>query len=84
MAGAPFVFLSSGTHSQEAAVVAWITRILLALAASITGWFVAKDSPNFGVVQMMVATCVLALLCLIFAFWPERWSHFINRLGKSR
>ena len=65
-------------------MVAWITRILLALAAPITGWFVAKDSPNFGVVQMMVATFVLAFLCLIFAFWPKRWSHFINRIGKSR
>ena len=65
-------------------MVAWIARILLGLAAPITGWFVAKDSPNFGVVQMMVATLVLAFLCFIFAFWPERWSHFVNRIGKSR
>ena len=65
-------------------MVAWIARILLALAAPITGWFVAKDSPNFGVVQMMVATLVLAFLCFIFAFGPERWSHFFNRIGKSR
>jgi hypothetical protein len=64
-------------------MVAWIARILLALAAPITGWFVAKDSPNFGVAQMMVATLVLAFLCFIFAFWPERWSHFLNRTGKS-
>jgi hypothetical protein len=40
------------------------SRVLLALAAPITGWFVAKDSPNFGVVHMMVATFVLAFLCL--------------------
>ena len=45
-------------------MVAWIARILLALAVPITGWFVAKDSPNFGVVQMMVAALVLAFLCL--------------------
>jgi hypothetical protein len=30
-----------------------------------------------------VATLVLAFLCFIFAFWPERWSHFLNRTGKS-
>lgn len=59
-------------------MVAWITRIILALAGAITGWFVAKDSPNFDVVQMMVGTIVLAFLCFIFAFWPERWSHFLN------
>ena len=82
--GAPFVLLSPGMDSQEVAMVAWIARILLALAAPITGWFVAKDSPNFGVVQMMVATLVLAFLCFIFAFWPERWSHFFNRISKSR
>ena len=65
-------------------MVAWIARLLLALAAPITGWFVAKDSPNFGVIQMMVATFVLAFLLFIFAFWPERWSHFINRISRSR
>jgi hypothetical protein len=65
-------------------MVARIARILPALAAPITGWFVAKDAPNFGVVQMMVATLVLAFLCFGFAFWPERWSLFFNRIGKSR
>ncbi|MFO1114369.1 MAG: hypothetical protein U1E28_01675 [Beijerinckiaceae bacterium] len=59
-------------------MVAWVTRIILAIAGVITGLFVTKGSPNYDVVQMMVGTLVLAFLCFIFAFWPERWTHHLN------
>lgn len=51
----------------------WIARGLLIAAGVVTGWFVAKDAPNFGVVQMMVALLLLTLIVAIIAFWPDRW-----------
>jgi len=44
-------------------MISWIVRILMIAAGVVTGWFVAKDAPIFGVAQMMVA-----LLWTCFAF----------------
>jgi hypothetical protein len=33
-------------------MVAWIARGLLIAGGGVTSWFVAKDAPNFGLVQM--------------------------------
>jgi hypothetical protein len=43
-------------------MLGWIVRILLIVAGAITGWFVAHDATNFGVLQMFV------MLALITAF----------------
>lgn len=45
----------------------WIVRIVLALAGLVTGWFVAADAPNFGVIQGIVAIGLIAFLVLVFA-----------------
>jgi uncharacterized membrane protein YoaK (UPF0700 family) len=66
----------------EAAMLSWLFRILMLAAGAVTGYFVAKDSPNFGVVQMMVALLLLTLFLLVLAFWPRRWSEIIDRKGK--
>jgi type II secretory pathway component PulJ len=60
-------------------MVSWIVRGLLIAAGSVTSWFVAKDAPGFGVVQMMVATLLLALIIAVIAFWPARWTHTLDR-----
>jgi type II secretory pathway component PulJ len=60
-------------------MVSWIVRGLLIAGGTITSWFVAKDAPGFGVIQMMVATLLLALIVAIFAFWPARWTHALDR-----
>ncbi len=44
-------------------------RILLALGGSIAALFVARDSPNFGVVQGMLSTVVLVCFVLILVLW---------------
>ena len=36
-------------------MLGWLVRIVMALAAIVTGWFVVSDSPNFGIVQMAVS-----------------------------
>jgi hypothetical protein len=64
-------------------VISWAVRLLLIVAGSVTSWFVAKDAPGFGVIQMMVATLLLALVIAVIAFWPARWTHRLDRLDKS-
>ncbi|WP_198375777.1 hypothetical protein [Neoroseomonas rubea] len=44
-------------------------RVLLALGGSLAALFVARDSPNFGVVQGMLSTVVLVCFVLILVLW---------------
>jgi hypothetical protein len=48
-----------------------VVRILLAAGGSLAALFVARDSPNFGVVQGMLATVVLVCVVGILVLW--RW-----------
>jgi hypothetical protein len=64
-------------------MVAWIARALLVAGGSVTSWFVAKDAPNFGLLQMAVGLLLLALVVAVIAFWPSSWTVKLNRLGKS-
>jgi len=61
-----------------------IVRGFVIAAASVTSWFVAKDSPQFGVMQMAVALILVVLVVAVLAFWPEGWTHILNRIGKRR
>jgi type II secretory pathway component PulJ len=65
-------------------MIGWAVRVLLIAAGTVTGWFVAKDAPGFGVIQMMVAILLLALVIAVIAFWPARWTHRLDRLHKSQ
>ena len=49
-------------------MVAWIARALLVAGGSVTSWFVAKDAPNFGLLQMAVGLLLLALVVAVIAF----------------
>lgn len=62
----------------------WFLRGLLIVAGFVTSWFVTKDSPQFGVMEMAVVTLLLVLIVAVLAFWPERWTHVLNRLHKPR
>lgn len=64
-------------------MISWAVRLLLIAAGTVTSWFVAKDAPGFGVIQMMVATLLLALVVAVIAFWPARWTQRLDRLHKS-
>jgi len=49
----------------------------------VTSWFVAKDAPKFGLLQMAVGLLLLALVVAVIAFWPSSWTVKLNHLGKS-
>jgi hypothetical protein len=60
-------------------VVSWIVRGLLIVSGTATGWFVSKDAPNFSFVQGMASLVVIAVVVLVLAFWPQRWTHLLDR-----
>jgi hypothetical protein len=65
-------------------MIGWIVRALLALGGGVTSLFIARDAPNFGVIQMVMALLLLILVLAVIAFWPERWTASLNRLHGSR
>ena len=62
----------------------WAARIILLIAGAITSLFVAEDLPTFGLIQAMVAFLLIAGVVFVIAFWPERWSHILNRHGRPK
>ena len=41
-------------------MLGWVIRVLLVSAAGIAGWFIARDAPNFSVIQMLVFLVLMA------------------------
>jgi hypothetical protein len=69
---------------MEDVVIGWIARGLLIVAGFVVSWFVAKDAPQFGLIQMAVAIILFVLVVWVVAFWPERWTHVLSRLHRLR
>jgi membrane protein YdbS with pleckstrin-like domain len=69
---------------QEAIMISWAARGLLIAAGFVASWFVARDAPQFGIMQMAIALLLMVFIVAILAFWPERWSHLLNRLHKVK
>jgi hypothetical protein len=67
---------------MENVVISWVVRMLMIAASVMTSWFVAKDAPIFGVVQLMVTIMLLTLIVAVLAFWPAHWTIKLNRLQK--
>ena len=65
-------------------MLGWVARVLLIVAGFVTSWFVTKDTPQFGLMQMAVALILFVLVVFVLAFWPERWTHMLSRLHKPR
>jgi len=63
--------------------LSWPADVLLNAGAVVASWFVSKDAPSFVVVQMMVATLVLAAVVSALVYWQslvEYWqSHWRPR-----
>lgn len=48
-------------------MIAWLLRLILIPAGAVAGWFVAKDAPNFGIVQAMVALFLIVFVVAVIA-----------------
>jgi uncharacterized membrane protein YphA (DoxX/SURF4 family) len=62
----------------------WLVRLLLIVAGLIVELFVSKDAPNFGAIQAMATLILIAFIVFVIAFWPARWSHWLDRFHKRR
>ncbi|MFO1159433.1 MAG: hypothetical protein U1E60_11385 [Reyranellaceae bacterium] len=61
----------------------WLVRLILIVSSAIAQWFVAVDSPNFGIVQGVVGILLIAVVVFVLAFWPARWAHWLDRIGRK-
>jgi hypothetical protein len=52
-------------------MISWAIRGLLIVSGFLISWFVGIGCPN-----------LLVFIVAVVAFWPERWSHLLNRLHK--
>lgn len=52
-------------------MIDWIARLVLAVAAVITGWFVAEDAPYHHIFQMAIGVFLIALFVLLAAVGPS-------------
>ena len=69
----------------------WPADLLLNAGAAVAGLFFGADEPNFVVVQMMVATLILAAIVSLMVFWRglvefcrARWKDLRTRAHRSR
>jgi hypothetical protein len=65
-------------------IISWLARGLLIAAGFVASWFMTRDSPQFGLLEMAVALLLVVFIVAVLAFWPERWTHILNRLHKPR
>jgi len=65
-------------------MLGWVARGLLIVAGFVASWVVARDAPQFGIMQMAVALFLFVLVVWVLAFWPERWTHLLSRFHKPR
>ncbi len=52
--------------------MAWLLRLLLALAAAITSLFVARDALNFGIIEILVTVTLVVGVAVIAVSWAIR------------
>lgn len=65
-------------------MTSWIVRLLMIAAGAVTGWVVAEDAPNFGIIQVMVALLPLTLIVGVLAFWLSNRMARLDGLQRSR
>jgi hypothetical protein len=53
----------------------WPATVLLRAGAVVAGWIVSEDAPSFVVVQMMVATLVLAAVVTLIVYLQSLTDH---------
>jgi hypothetical protein len=45
----------------------WMIRLIMVVAGMIAAWFVARDAPNFSIVQTVVAILLITALVALMA-----------------
>jgi hypothetical protein len=59
--------------------LSWPADLLLNAGAVVASWFISKDATNFALVQMMVATLVLAAVVTALVYWQSLVEYWKSR-----
>ena len=51
--------------------LSWPADLLLGAGALVGGLFVDRNEPSFIVIQMMIATLLLAAIVALIVYWPS-------------
>lgn len=51
-------------------MITLIARVALAAGGLVAGWFVARNAPNFNVIQGIAAMLIIAAVVAAAALWP--------------
>ena len=54
-------------------MLGWLVRLFSIAGGVIAGWFVGRDAPNYGFLQMVATLLLIVIAVAVIAFWPERW-----------
>lgn len=57
-------------------MIDWLAQLLLGAGASFAELFENEDAPGFVVVQMMMATLVLAAVVAVIVYWQSLFEYF--------
>lgn len=60
-------------------MIGWAVRVFLIVAGTITGWFVARDATNFGVLQMFIMLMLITITVAGVALWPVLFNWIKQR-----
>ena len=59
--------------------LSWPADLLLNAGGVVASWFVSKDAPSFVVIQMMIATLVLAAVVSACVYWQSLVEYWQSR-----
>jgi hypothetical protein len=60
-------------------MLSWLVRIFLIVAGAMAEWFIARDSPQFQLVEICMSFFLVVFIVFVMAFWPARWSEYLDR-----
>lgn len=54
-------------------MIDWIVEVLMGIGGFFADWLIARDNPNYELVQAAMGTIVLASILALLAFSPRLW-----------
>ena len=56
----------------------WLVRLILIVSGAVAEWFIARDAPQFQLVELSVSVFLVTFVVFVLAFWPARWSQYLD------
>jgi hypothetical protein len=53
------------------------------IAGAMAEWLITRDSPRFQLVELVMSFFLVLLVVYVAAFWPARWSGYLNSMYRK-